>query len=86
MIPVGAFDRVDGSAGDSDPGSAIRIVSPDFLTPYGHQSVATIGWLIMTQLFKYQYFGCTLHNVTPDPICWSNRIRKTNEAGNWLPG
>lgn len=42
MIPVGAYDRVDGSAGDSDPGSTIRICFPRLPDPIWAQSVATI--------------------------------------------
>ena len=44
MIRVCAVVRLDGGAWDARPGPGRTscICSPDFLTPYGHQSVATI--------------------------------------------
>ena len=41
--PVGAFDGVDLSAEDFEPGSTIRICSRDFPTPYRRQSAA-MSW------------------------------------------
>jgi len=39
MIPVGAFDRVEGSAGDSDPGS----MNPDLFPRLPDPIWAPIG-------------------------------------------
>ena len=69
MIPAGAFDRVDGSAGDSDQGSTIRICFPRLPDPVW----APIGRNNLVAVLSHNYRSISVldaryPNVTPDPI------------------
>ena len=69
MIPVGAFDRVDGSAGDPDPGSTIRICFPGLPDPIW----APIGPNNPVAVLSHNYRSISVldaryTDVTPDPI------------------